>query len=369
MVCPSRYCRTLIPPSQAKYLFPSTRITNEHPEIDPRAGKYDVERYPDLDLSAFTVVEQGTNEAIFVPSGWYHHVENMNKPECSVTSTDSPKHNLTISVNHNWFNVFSIFEVFQFLIRDLNAVRDEISHLRAAGENEQNHHQDNNEICRMNDREWHVHCEVLLKANSSLGLLDFIGIISARILMYIMHHENAQRDNNIVDLEKEQYLQWRHYLCPWYDINHITTLDIHDIRCLELLLNTDIREEWVNLGECNVNCLSHFIPASTSPTSINQSKRIYDGIHYPVKALKFSVFVVRNLLNIILEEFPELVAHIDASRGSRSGEHSISIDNRHYDICVDGTAPDASYVGHGCDNYRDAVRCLNSCISLVFSAL
>lgn len=36
---------------------------------------------------------QGTNEALFVPSGWHHSVENMED---------------TLSINHNWLNGYNI---------------------------------------------------------------------------------------------------------------------------------------------------------------------------------------------------------------------------------------------------------------------
>ena len=338
--------RTLIPPSQARFLFPSINITNELPDIDPRVGKYDVEKHPDLDPSIFIVVEQDTNEAIFVPSGWYHLVENMDTLE---DSTIASKHKLTVSINHNWFNVFSMYEVFQFLLRDLNAVRNEISHLRA-GENEQS--DQNGEICKMREKEWYIHCEILLKANTSLGLLDFIGIISARALMYMMYYRN-ECDVSIVDLEKQQYLQWRHYLCPWYDINCINSLDTQDVRCLELLASTEIREELMDIEGGDTNWLSHFMPASSS--SMNVSRRIHDNIEYPVKALKFSVLVIRNLLNIISEEFPELVAHVDANKHST--------DSYRHDNCVTVGA-NTSHPG-----YEEAVSSMNNCINLLFSTL
>ena len=43
-------------------------------------------------LIEFSIV-QGANEALFVPSGWHHSVENVED---------------TLSINHNWLNAYNI---------------------------------------------------------------------------------------------------------------------------------------------------------------------------------------------------------------------------------------------------------------------
>ena len=43
---------------------------------------------------------QGTNEALFVPSGWHHSVDNLED---------------TLSINHNWLNGFNIHWGWQHL--------------------------------------------------------------------------------------------------------------------------------------------------------------------------------------------------------------------------------------------------------------
>lgn len=63
----------------------------------------------------FFIIYQQQNEALFVPSGWYHQVYNI---------TD------TISVNHNWFNAVNIRYIWSNISENLRKVMIEISDLR-----------------------------------------------------------------------------------------------------------------------------------------------------------------------------------------------------------------------------------------------
>ena len=90
-------------------------------------------------------VEQSSGEAIFVPSGWYHQVFNLEP---------------TISINHNWFNAFNVYLVLDHLRSDLSLVEKEIAHLRSEIGNE-----------------FDSHCQTLLRANSGLNFGDFVEIL------------------------------------------------------------------------------------------------------------------------------------------------------------------------------------------------
>ncbi|KAK1268517.1 F-box protein [Acorus gramineus] len=58
---------------------------------------------------------QEINEIIFVPSGWYHQVLNMED---------------TISINHNWFNGYNLSWVWNLLVKDYNEAREYIDDIR-----------------------------------------------------------------------------------------------------------------------------------------------------------------------------------------------------------------------------------------------
>ena len=128
--------RTLWPPFAAPTLFDCNDLSSE-PTVDPRQGRYDEKKYPLIHSSDVIVIEQGPGDAMFVPSGWYHIVENLPFKHSLGPSTvdefvpSSAEKDLVVSINHNWFNAFGVTEVFDFLLRDLSNVRKEIAHLRA----------------------------------------------------------------------------------------------------------------------------------------------------------------------------------------------------------------------------------------------
>ncbi|SPP79032.1 2-oxoglutarate and iron-dependent oxygenase JMJD4 homolog [Drosophila guanche] len=99
----------------------------------------------------YFTINQKANEAVFVPSGWYHQVWNL---------TD------TISINHNWFNACNVPLVWRNLLNNLKAVRREISD------------------CQQMDN-FEAHCQTMLRASFGINYLDFIELlefISARRL-------------------------------------------------------------------------------------------------------------------------------------------------------------------------------------------
>ena len=189
---------------------------------DARDGHYDKILYKGVALSNPIVFVQSVGEAVFVPSGWYHQVENLPQPNRKVVIEDERKEeaegngqfmigevrgevigstkrncdstisvttdkeeifldgqnefkrseitetlstreqtlldnnecvvepifieyqsssgledtnsrsirDLTVSLNRNWFNGFSLYEVWLFLCRELDAVREELWYLK-----------------------------------------------------------------------------------------------------------------------------------------------------------------------------------------------------------------------------------------------
>ncbi|KAI0831326.1 Clavaminate synthase-like protein [Trametes gibbosa] len=81
----------LFPPEQTPLLFRRGGEAHEETAFDVR--DVDPQTYPSFSQARPIVVEQNTGETIFVPSGWYHQVENL---------TDC------ISINHNWCNAVNL---------------------------------------------------------------------------------------------------------------------------------------------------------------------------------------------------------------------------------------------------------------------
>lgn len=69
------------------------------------------QRFPSLPKAREKAVEviQGAGEAIFVPSGWTHSVENLED---------------TVSINHNWLNGFNVIWSANLLCQTFNKAVD-----------------------------------------------------------------------------------------------------------------------------------------------------------------------------------------------------------------------------------------------------
>ncbi|KFB39110.1 AGAP008415-PA-like protein [Anopheles sinensis] len=91
----------------------------------------------------FYTIRQRPGEAIFVPSGWYHQVQNVED---------------AISVNHNWFNGCNVGLIWRNLCDALRDVRREI------------------DDCRDMDN-FEEHCQLMLKASFGMDFEDFLTII------------------------------------------------------------------------------------------------------------------------------------------------------------------------------------------------
>jgi hypothetical protein len=104
------------------------RWTLWHPsaQIEPNSQQNSVHCSDD---TLKQIILQNELDILFVPSGWHHTVENISE------ASESNPNALTASINRNWFNAFSIYEVWLFIVRELNAVRNEIGYLRKTNNN------------------------------------------------------------------------------------------------------------------------------------------------------------------------------------------------------------------------------------------
>lgn len=96
----------------------------------------------EIGVDYFNVIQEA-NEALFVPSQWYHQVWNLKN---------------TASVNHNWINGTNIRLISEKLQSDLRDVEKEISDVR--------------------DMEnYDDHCQLMLKCVSGINFTDILNIL------------------------------------------------------------------------------------------------------------------------------------------------------------------------------------------------
>ncbi|KAL4251156.1 tRNA wybutosine-synthesizing protein 4 [Abortiporus biennis] len=106
----------LYPPDQTKYLFMKQRSVTPY---DVRTA--DPEKFQELHRTSPIVLEQNEGETIFVPSGWYHQVENL---------TDC------ISINHNWCNSNNISSMYTSMcekVEEVEQALEDVKELLSSG--------------------------------------------------------------------------------------------------------------------------------------------------------------------------------------------------------------------------------------------
>lgn len=91
----------------------------------------------------YHVCVQKSGECIFVPSGWYHQVENLDD---------------TISINHNWLNGCNVMEIWKKLWQYYGKVCKEIDDCRDMDDFEQ-------------------HCQLMLKATHGMNFNGFLALL------------------------------------------------------------------------------------------------------------------------------------------------------------------------------------------------
>lgn len=75
----------------------------------------DTKQFPNFNKAERIVLYQRDGETLFVPSGWFHQVENIGP---------------TISINHNWSNACNLLFTYRSLQADLRSVEHSIEDLR-----------------------------------------------------------------------------------------------------------------------------------------------------------------------------------------------------------------------------------------------
>ena len=291
---------------------------------DAREGCYDGGQYPGVALAQQTVFIQGVDDVIFVPSGWYHQVENL--PDETATASEesavngrSGLENLTVSLNRNWFNGFSVREVWLFLTREFTAVRAELQHIKpimpawtqegvsiscrdggsdSVSVSESVRERERERVGRemfgsfysdytppMEYTEWHKEVDNIIHANAALNMKEFVELISARVMMMetcrrLIDEEDSlpsssHSDSNLdavrtrpcaqASRARDDLLQWSALLCPRYK-QCISDEDVtlYRLLCTSLLpFNYDVTQ----------NRLSSYLPANDIGNTANKAFR------------------------------------------------------------------------------------------------
>ncbi|KAK0586374.1 hypothetical protein LWI29_005831 [Acer saccharum] len=118
--------------------------------------------FPGFKKAIWLECTQEQNEIIFVPSGWYHQVHNLED---------------TISINHNWFNSYNLSWVWDLLLRDYNEAKEYIEDIR--------------DICD----DFESLCQRNLAANTGMNFYDFFTFISRFALVNVVQLFHLHRDN------------------------------------------------------------------------------------------------------------------------------------------------------------------------------
>ncbi|XP_009618730.1 arginine-specific demethylase JMJ20 [Nicotiana tabacum] len=115
-------------------------------------------KFPGFEKAIWWECTQEENEVIFVPSGWYHQVHNLED---------------TISINHNWFNGYNLSWVWDLLLKDYNEASEYIEDLKGCDDFE--------ELCQRN-----------LAANTGMNFYDFfIFIVRFAFANVVLLHKLA----------------------------------------------------------------------------------------------------------------------------------------------------------------------------------
>eukprot|EP01126_Amoeba_proteus_P041714 TRINITY_DN4497_c0_g1_i2.p1 TRINITY_DN4497_c0_g1~~TRINITY_DN4497_c0_g1_i2.p1 ORF type:complete len:375 (-),score=91.84 TRINITY_DN4497_c0_g1_i2:133-1257(-) len=111
-------------------------------------GQVDTRKFPHFSSAKPITCIQESGETIFVPSGWWHQVHNLDD---------------TISLNHNWANGCNVDIIWDYLKHQLVTVEKAISHLKSSFST---------------NLEWSEQCQLLLKANSGINFSGFSKFLS-----------------------------------------------------------------------------------------------------------------------------------------------------------------------------------------------
>ncbi|KAJ2652741.1 hypothetical protein IWW40_000852 [Coemansia sp. RSA 1250] len=114
-------------------------------------NQYDKAQFPQLHKLRRIEFIQREGETVFVPSGWWHQVENIGN---------------TISINHNWANEFNLRFLYERLASDMEAVQYALR-----------------DVCDMDGFE--EHAQLVLRADSGIDYRGFFSFVNYMAQLYL----------------------------------------------------------------------------------------------------------------------------------------------------------------------------------------
>lgn len=300
---------------------------------DAREQKYDKLKYPDIAASyqhyegseVFTVIQQ-PGQALFVPSGWYHQVENILSP----SSSSEQGLDLVISINRNWFNAFNLPSAFHFFCTEWINTRQEILHLLDTKNAAiLSLHEDlisqcesvdskEDELMLMNAIEWHVQCEKLLKSNCSMDTEMMMELLICRAVAMSVYNDDQMvttngdhashtdsYSNSNKRAREQDARECLKLFCPSISCN--TAVDDKDCALYDIL----------SLGE-----LSELFKRQRC-TALNCSDAIYDGQTvwtYTIDVLSETLQSLRSVHSAMLQGWAISAVLRDTSSGKKEAD-------------------------------------------------
>lgn len=196
-------------------------------QLEDRFGHlpFDLENCPESLNSIqkrFEIIQE-TGEILFVPSGWYHQVFNLED---------------TISINHNWINSCNVDICWSYIKSRLKEVEEEL-----------------NEHKEMED--WNKHCQLILRADCGMDFIDFFNflrVIATNRLNLLQSNEMAESSRQFQSISTDKD-------CDVSDqFKRISTNQIQPVDRLRELsdpdaenLNSDVRAQCSHLEHYHIS--------------------------------------------------------------------------------------------------------------------
>ncbi|XP_050225834.1 arginine-specific demethylase JMJ20 isoform X2 [Mercurialis annua] len=131
-------------------------------------------QFPGFKKAIWLECIQNQNEIIFVPSGWYHQVHNLED---------------TISINHNWFNAYNLSWVWDLLLRDYREAKEYIEDIK--------------DICD----DFEGVCQRNLAANTGMNFTDFLIFLARFFLANVVQLYGQHGNNEIANCKSSKMTQ------------------------------------------------------------------------------------------------------------------------------------------------------------------